>query len=165
MAEDGIRALVSALPAIIDDPISREARREALYGAWLCGSCLGATTMSLHHKLCHNLGGILNRPHAQTHTVVLPHALAFNQSYAPDAAASVARALGRVEDAALELARLSRAWGAPTSLDELGMAREDIPRVVEASLANPYANPREVTEDGLTALLTAAWAGDEPSAH
>ena len=61
------------------DSSDPEARSNALYGSWLCGACLGATTMSLHHKLCHALGGTLNLPHAQTHTVVLPHALAFNQ--------------------------------------------------------------------------------------
>jgi hypothetical protein len=28
-------------------------RSDALYGAWSCGAVSGATTMSLHHKLCH----------------------------------------------------------------------------------------------------------------
>jgi 4-hydroxy-tetrahydrodipicolinate synthase len=36
--------------------------------------CLGAVGMALHHKLCHTLGGLFNLPHAETHTVVLPHA-------------------------------------------------------------------------------------------
>src|SRR3546814_10972932 len=36
---------------------NREARSEALYGAWLCGLCLGAVGMALHHKLCRTLGG------------------------------------------------------------------------------------------------------------
>jgi maleylacetate reductase len=51
--------------------------------------------MSLHHKLCHTLGGSYNLPHAETHTVVLPHALAYNASAAPDAMARIARALGK----------------------------------------------------------------------
>ncbi|MGH3976944.1 MAG: maleylacetate reductase, partial [Pseudonocardiaceae bacterium] len=68
MAEDGVRALAAALPRIAADPADHAARSEALYGSWLCGACLGATTMSLHHKLCHALGGTLNLSHAQTHT-------------------------------------------------------------------------------------------------
>lgn len=64
MAEEGIRALTSALPGIRANPEDREARSDALYGAWLCGTCLGSTTMSLHHKICHVLGGTLNLPHA-----------------------------------------------------------------------------------------------------
>ena len=41
MAEEGIRSLAQALPGIADDPQDRAARRDALYGAWLCGTCLG----------------------------------------------------------------------------------------------------------------------------
>ena len=67
---------------------------DALYGAWLCGTVLGAVGMALHHKLCHTLGGTFNLPHAETHTVVLPHALAYNRAAAPEAIARIARALG-----------------------------------------------------------------------
>ena len=39
--------------------------------------------MGLHHKLCHTLGGSFNLPHAEVHTVVLPHALAYNAAARP----------------------------------------------------------------------------------
>ncbi|MFX7739784.1 iron-containing alcohol dehydrogenase, partial [Acinetobacter baumannii] len=80
-------------------PSDPDARADALYGAWLCGSCLGSVGMALHHKLCHTLGGSFDLPHAETHTVVLPHAAAYNAAAAPDALARVAKALG-VTDAA-----------------------------------------------------------------
>jgi maleylacetate reductase len=99
MAEEGIRSLARALPGIIDNPHDREARADALYGAWLCGACLGAVGMALHHKLCHVLGGAFDLPHAETHTIVLPHAAAYNAPAAPDAMERIARALG-VTDAA-----------------------------------------------------------------
>ena len=73
---------------------------DAQYGAWLCGAVLGATTMSLHHKLCHTLGGTLDLPHAQTHTVVLPHVLAYNAPAAPQAVTALSRALGGADDPA-----------------------------------------------------------------
>jgi len=72
MAEEGVRALADALPDLVADGADLDARARAQYGA-----CLGATTMSLHHKLCHALGGTLDLPHAPTHTVVLPHVLAY----------------------------------------------------------------------------------------
>jgi maleylacetate reductase len=50
--------------------------------------------MALHHKLCHALGGTFNLPHAETHTVLLPHAIAYNAAAAPEAVARMARALG-----------------------------------------------------------------------
>jgi ABC-type branched-subunit amino acid transport system permease subunit len=50
--------------------------------------------MSLHHKLCHVLGGSFDLPHAQTHAIVLPHATAYNAAAAPEAMMRIARALG-----------------------------------------------------------------------
>ncbi|KAJ5789644.1 uncharacterized protein N7518_006655 [Penicillium psychrosexuale] len=45
-ALEGIRALASSLPEIIEKPSSQSARSKALYGAWLCGTCLGSVDMS-----------------------------------------------------------------------------------------------------------------------
>ena len=163
MAEEGARALAAALPRVVADGSDLAGRGEAQYGAWLCGAVLAATTMSLHHKLCHTLGGTLDLPHAQTHTVVLPHALAFNQPAAPEAVAALSRALGGVPDPARELWELAGRLGAPRSLAELGMAEADVPRIAELAVASPYANPRPVTRDGVEALLRAAWAGRPPA--
>jgi maleylacetate reductase len=162
MAEEGARALATALPRVVADGHDLEARGEAQYGAWLCGAVLAATTMSLHHKLCHTLGGTLDLPHAPTHTVVLPHALSYNQPAAPGAVAALSRALGGVPDPARELWDFAGRLGAPRSLAELGMQESDIPRIAELAVANPYANPRPVTREGIEFLLRAAWAGDPP---
>lgn len=164
MAEEGVRALAAALPDIVADGTDLDARARAQYGAWLCGACLGATTMSLHHKLCHTLGGTLDLPHAPTHTVVLPHALAYNQGAAPKAVAALSRALGTPADPATSLWDLAARLSAPRSLRELGMPESAIDRIVQVTLANPYANPREVTAEGLGRLLRTAWAGQPPTA-
>jgi maleylacetate reductase len=167
MAEEGTRALAAALPRIVADGGDLEARAEAQYGAWLCGAVLAATTMSLHHKLCHTLGGTLDLPHAQTHTVVLPHALAYNQPAAPDAVAALSRALGGTSDPARELWELAGRLDAPRSLAELGMQEADIAAIAGLAVAegggSSYRNPRPVTRDGVEALLRAAWAGDAPT--
>jgi maleylacetate reductase len=163
MAEEGVRALAAALPQVVADGGDLGARAEAQYGAWLCGAVLAATTMSLHHKLCHTLGGTLDLPHAQTHTVVLPHALAYNQPAAPEAMAALSRALGGVPDPARELWELAGRLGAPRSLRELGMAEDDISRIAELAVTDPYANPRPVSRDGIEALLRTAWTGAPPA--
>src|SRR5580698_424094 len=90
MACEGIAALAKALPAIVAQPDDRDARWQALYGAWLSGVCLGAVGMGLHHKLCHTLGGAFDLPHAETHTIVLPHALAYNSRAIQPAMACIA---------------------------------------------------------------------------
>jgi maleylacetate reductase len=162
MAEEGVRALATALPRVVADGADIDARAEAQYGAWLCGAVLGATTMSLHHKLCHTLGGTLDLPHAPTHTVVLPHALAYNAPAAPQAVAALTRALGGAADPARELWDLAGRLSAPRSLRELGMTEADVPRIADLAVASPYANPRPVTRAAVEALLRSAWSGEPP---
>jgi len=155
MAEEGIRALARALP------LRAAARDEALYGAWLCGVVLGATQMSLHHKLCHVLGGTFGLPHAETHAVLLPHVIAYNAAAAPDAIGRVAGALS-VPSAAAGIFDLARALGAPASLEAIGLRRAELDRAAEVAVANPYANPRMVTRDGVRSLLEDAFRGRRP---
>ena len=162
MAAEGIAALARALPTIASDPADKAARSDALYGAWLCGSCLGAVGMALHHKLCHVLGGSFDLPHAETHTIILPHALAYNLPAAPDAQARLFPILGR--DPARALYDLAGAVGAKRGLRHLGMAEMDIDDAVQRALANPYWNPRPLEAGPLRALLARAWAGEAPGA-
>jgi maleylacetate reductase len=163
MAEEGIRSLARALPGIVEDPRDRAARSDALYGAWLCGTCLGAVGMALHHKLCHVLGGAFDLPHAETHTIVLPHAVAYNASAAPDAMDRVANALGAT-DAAQGLFELAGRLGAKQALRDIGMLADGIEQALKAAMAAPYWNPRPIEEGGLRDLLTRAWNGDPPRA-
>ncbi|MER6124582.1 maleylacetate reductase [Streptomyces sp. NPDC001795] len=163
MAEEGARAMAEALPLLTVDPEDLEARGRALYAAWLCGACLGSTTMGLHHKLCHVLGGTFGLPHAETHTVVLPYVLAYNAPAAPQAIAALNRALG-AEDAPRALWDLTGRLGAPRSLAELGLKEEDL-RVAAAQVTGqPYTNPRRVTADGVLGVLRAAYEGRQPEA-
>src|SRR3546814_20136018 len=99
---EGIRVLTGALPVIIANPADVEARAQALYGAWLCGTCLGQVGMALHHKICHTLGGLCDLPHAETHSIILPHAMAYNH-VATDSLTRIARALGVDGNAAVPL--------------------------------------------------------------
>lgn len=157
MAAEGARAFAAALPAIGGDD-DADARSEALYGAWLCGATLGATTMGLHHKLCHVLGGTLDLPHAATHAVVLPHVMAHNLVAATGAAA-ILRDVWGTTDPARYVQELARALDVPGSLAELGMREGDVDRVVEEVVASPYANPRAVKASDVRSIVVAAWSG------
>jgi len=161
-AKDGIRALHASLPRITDDPLNVEARTGALYGAWLCAMCLGHSGVALHHKLCHVLGGSFDLPHAETHTAVLPHALAYNAPSVPDAMAALREVLG-TETPAAGLFRLAERVGAKTALRDLGMPETGIDKVVEITLANPYWNPRPLRASAIRELVHAAWAGICPT--
>jgi alcohol dehydrogenase class IV len=163
MAEEGIRALADALPSIMDKPGDRDARGQALYGAWLCGICLGTVGMALHHKLCHTLGGTFELPHAETHTIVLPHAVAYNAPSAPDAMARIARAIG-ASDAAQGLYDLARRLNAKLALRDVGMPESGIDKAADLAVTNAYWNPRPLERNAIRDLIARAWSGTAPSA-
>ena len=164
LAEQGITTLARALPQIVREPKNRGARSDALFGAWACGTCLGAVGMALHHKLCHTLGGSFDLPHAETHTIVLPHAAAYNTPAATEAMARVARALG-ADDAAQGLFGLARGLGAPIALKDIGMRESGLEQAAEIAAAAPYWNPRPIERDAIRALLDDAFHGRPPRAH
>ena len=161
MAEEGIRTLAQSLPRIVADLGDLDARGDALYGAWLAGISLGAVGMALHHKLCHTLGGSFNLPHAETHTIVLPQAVAYNSDAAPEAMRRIGRALGGKEPAT-GLYDLAAAIGAPLALKEIGLQEQDLDRAAEIATRNPYYNPRPVLRDGIRRLLEDAFHGRRP---
>jgi len=161
LAVEGIRALARSLPVVVREPKNLEARADALYGAWLGGTVLGAVGMAIHHKLCHTLGGSFNLPHAEVHTVILPYAAAYNQSAVPDAIRVVAEALG-AKSAAQGIYDLSVRIGAPIALKDIGMPVDGLDRAAEIATQNPYYNPRPVEYSGVRTLLEDAYYGKRP---
>ncbi|GJG96652.1 maleylacetate reductase [Cupriavidus pauculus] len=168
MAREGIAALGKALPVIARRSSSTneayfEARHDALYGAWLCGAVLGSVTVGLHHKLCHTLGGTFNLPHAEVHTIILPHALAYNARAASGAMADIATSL-RAEGSFAPAAMFDFAvsLGAPTALRDFGLHERDLARACELALRDQYPNPRPLEAEGIKQLLSDAYAGRRP---
>lgn len=156
-ASEGIRRMSRALPVISTNPGDRAAREDALLGAHFAGRALDMTSMGLHHKLAHILGGSFGMPHAESHAALLPWVTAWNGAVAVAAMERIAAALG-VEDAATGLADLSRRIGIKP-LSELGFSRESIPRAVDLALGLSFPNPRKVEADGVRWILESALTG------
>ena len=160
MAVDGLRALKAALPALMLDPADREARDTALYGAWLCGTVLGGVGMSIHHKLCHTLGGALDLPHAETHAILLPHTIGYVEAGVPKALAPVAALFGG--RAGRGLYDFARSLGAPLRLIDLGVREEQLDALALQATANAYWTPRPLHRAAIRDLLGRALTGDAP---
>ena len=161
MAEAALTALIESLPRIRARPEDLDARSLALRGAWLSGCCLGVTSMSLHHKLCHTLGGTFNLPHAQTHAIMLPHSMGYNLASAPEARRTLVRVFGS-QNPALALEEFARGLSLPRALREVGMPEAAIDAAAELAVINPYPNPRTLERNALRGLLARAWAGAPP---
>ena len=155
MAEEGIRALGSALPRIGKNAGDRAARRDALYGAWLAAPCLPArrwpcTTSSV---MCSAAASTCRMPRPMRSSCRTP--AADNAEAAPEAIGGVARALGVRAPAGLF--DLTRQAGAPVSLRELGMAEANLDRAADLAVADPYWNPRPIEREAIRQLLADAW--------
>ena len=152
---DALRRMSAALAA--EGP---NAADELLYGAHLSGLVMAQSGMAFHHKLCHVLGGF-GLPHSETHTILLPHAIAYNQKAAPVALRAVAEAIG-AQTAAGGMWDLAKSSGAPMLLTDIGFNTSDISRAVDLVMTNPYPNPRPMEPSAIAATLQAACDGDRP---
>ncbi|KAJ7164417.1 iron-containing alcohol dehydrogenase [Mycena filopes] len=166
LAEQGIARLVSALPILVKDLHNVEARSDALFGAWACGMCLGGVSMALHHKLCHTLGGTFNLPHSETHTILLPYTIAYNEPYAGPAMANAGRILGAAADGSSVAGRLfdlAKGLGAPYALKDIGMKEGDLERAADGAMGSPYPNPAPLERGRILGLLRDAYEGKRPA--
>jgi alcohol dehydrogenase class IV len=121
--------------------------------------------MSLHHKLCHTIGGSFNLPHAETHTILLPHTFAYNSPAVPAASRELADALPDSDgDPIKGLNLLLERLGVPRALKSFGMKEEDINRAASIAAQNPYSNPRKIEEERIRRLVRRAWAGEQARA-
>ena len=161
LAERALEILGASLPALMGSPGDMQTREALLLAAHFAGMALGMTTMGLHHRICHVLGGSFGLPHAETHAAVLPYVTAFNRAAAPGAMRAIATALG-ADDAARGLHRLNREVGLTATLADLGLREDDLSRAAGIVADSVHSNPAAVTFDGVLGVLRAAWVGGEP---
>lgn len=162
LAIEGIEAFTSALPRVLEAPCDLEARADTQRGAGACGAVLGQLGMALHHKLCNTLGGTFDLHHAETHAIILPHAIHYNSEAVPDQLAPVADILSG-DAPGPELWQFAKAMHAPLVLRDLGLSEPELDRAADLATVNPYWNPREVTRSGIRELLQSEWRGEAPA--
>jgi alcohol dehydrogenase class IV len=139
-----------------EDPAERN--REALaLGSILCGYAIDSGSFALHHVICQTLVRICDSPHAGTNAAILPRAMAFMTSRAPDGLTPLATALGTEPDA-IE-ARILELGGNPPGLGTLGADRSKLPQALESMLLRPELafTPDPPTRNELEQLIDQAW--------
>jgi maleylacetate reductase len=163
LALDGARRLHRHLPrAYATTDVA--ARGQVLIAACLAGIALGTVGTSLHHALCHLLGGMFDAPHAEAHAIVLPYAVSYLQPAVPDAALRLAEAMD-TEPASLarHIWSLAQAVGTPRGLQAIGITEQQIELAATAAVAKNLASPRPLEHDALYTMLHAAWTGEPPA--
>jgi maleylacetate reductase len=162
VALDGARRLKRYLPAAYasDDPA---VRGHVLIAAGQAGLALGTVGTSLHHALCHLLGGMFDTPHAETHAIMLPYVVSYLKPAVPEAARRLAQALDTTEDdLAVSIWSLAQSVGTPAGLRSIGIREEQVTAITRAALERNLPSPRPLEYDPLHAALHAAWTGQPP---
>ncbi len=140
MCRNALVQFCDFLPRLVTDPQDIASRRATLYVAWCCSTALGQVSMALHHKLCHTLGGAFKTQRAETHAILLPHTVAFNEVAVPELLAPIAQVFG--SPAGCGLHDFAAALGAPQRLSDLALTEADLDRAAEIAVQTPYPNPR-----------------------
>jgi maleylacetate reductase len=160
LATAAIRRLVAALPRVVDDPRDLAGHAECLAGACMAGAAFAQVGGGIHHRTCHVLGGGWDLPHAETHAVVLPHAVELVAPTAPEAMAELAAALGG--DPASTLDDLRGALGLPGSLAAIGMPDAGLGEAAERIAAGSVGDPLAGDRQAVRTMLEHAQRGDRP---
>jgi alcohol dehydrogenase class IV len=152
----GAPLIVDALPRVLADPQSRDAREALLHGAAHAGEALGHAGLALAHAMAQALGGTYGLPHGAMNALCLAPALEFNRALVPEAVARFGAAIGGDPvERTRDLARL----GGFIRLRDFGIPREDLPSLAEAAAARGgnKANPRPATPAEIEELLAPIW--------
>jgi maleylacetate reductase len=162
-AVEGARLIATWLPAACSAPDAASVRA-LLWASCLAGRAYGTVGGSLHHSLCHLLGGFAGLPHAPTHAVVLPQVVAFLAPSLGPELGQLADVLGTTRaDVAGAIWDLGAAAGTPAGLRALGLAADSLPAIADALIERDPPSPRPVSRADALALVTAAWDGARPS--
>ena len=161
LAKESIRNIAQNLEASLDEKAAQRYKDKVLYGAYLAGTCLGSVGMSLHHKVCHALGGAFNLPHADIHCFMLPYSLSYNSPAIPDMLQELKDELAA--DPVDFIYKLSQKVGHYPTLKAFGLAAEDLERAVDLILAKPYYNPVKLDRKRILKMLNLAFEGVCPT--
>lgn len=171
LALEAVASIGGSLRTAVNDPHDLPAREAMAYGSLLAGMAFGSAGTHLSHALQYPIGALSKTPHGLGTGLMLPYVM---QALLPEAVprlAEVARALGGGDAADDVLARqaieavrgLTMDIGIPSTLAEIGITADQLPRIARLSLTvSRLANnsPLVPTFELFMSILEAAFSGD-----
>jgi maleylacetate reductase len=162
-AVEGARLLLDRLPVAYSSP-DVDVRGDVQWASCLAGHVFGTVGASLHHSLCHLLGGLYDLPHAEMHAVVLPHVVELLLPAVRPQLEPLAAVVGvAVDELPGALWDCGAQVGTPHGLRAIGMSVSDVPAAAEALVARNPPSPVALDLDNARALIEAATYGDRPT--
>ncbi len=146
LALHGLRLFSWGLLRTKDFPEDMDARLACQQASWLAASTIGRVTYGASHGIGHALGAAADVPHGHTSCVMLPHVMRYNAAITGAKQEMISQALGATGAAADAVARLIADLGQPTTLRAVGVKREQLPAIAEASMKSAWvrSNPQPI---------------------
>ncbi|WP_368854144.1 alcohol dehydrogenase-like regulatory protein ErcA [Desulfovibrio sp. JC022] len=168
LALDAIEQVSGNLPAAINDPKNLELRGQVMLGSMEAGLAFSNAILGAVHAMAHSLGGHLDLPHGECNAILLPHVVRANYPSAVARYSRVAEKMGvsiaektdgQICDELVQaVLNLSRAAGINQSLGDLGLIRDEIPKLAEMALKDAcmVTNPVELSQEDVEKIYEAA---------
>ena len=161
LALHALRIFAEALPRTRAAPGDLDARLACQQASWLAASTIARVNYGASHGIGHALGAFADVPHGHTSCVMLPHVMRYNEAATGEKQKMIAAALGRTDVRPADaVAGLIAALGQPVTLRAVGVRREQLPAIAEASMKNLWVrtNPQPIrSPEDVMRLLEAAW--------
>jgi alcohol dehydrogenase class IV len=166
-ALNAIGRIAGHLGRVMAGPGDLDARAEVLLGSTEAGLAFSNAILGAVHSLAHSLGGFLDLPHGECNAILLPYVMAHNFDFCPGRFRDIGRAMGRdlpPDDAAAREAlteavqQLKAEAGITRRLGDLGVTREDLPRLAANAANDPcmLTNPGAVDAQDLESIYAQA---------
>lgn len=145
------------IAAALDEDPAERGRADLALGSILCGYAIDSAAFALHHVVCQTLVRLCGGTHAGVNATILPRAMAFMTSRAPDGLEPLATTIGTIP-ANIE-SRILDLGGNPSGLGDQGADKSKLPEAIDAMLLRPELafTPEPPTRDDLEALIESAW--------
>ena len=146
-AREAVRRIFRYLPQAIEHPRDMTARQQVMFGSLAAGLAFSNASLGAVHAMAHSIGGMFDLPHGECNSLLIDHVVRLNWPRAGHRYATLADSLavsleGLSPDAACEtvigaLAGLKQRIGITATLGDLGIGREDIPRLARLAVGDP----------------------------
>jgi alcohol dehydrogenase class IV len=163
------RSLLTAHRSPFDAAAREDVMRASLYG----GIALGTGGTAAAHALQYPIGALTHTPHGFGTGALIPYVMRFNLPARVEEFGRIADALGasvgaddpvtRAHAGIAAVDALVDGLGIPTTLTELGVREDQLPRIAEDGLTAKRLvenNPRPVDGAAMLAIARAAFEGD-----
>lgn len=163
-----VELIVNNLPRVVVEPSDLEARGNMLVAANLAGMAMSLSYLGLAHSIANALTKVGGVPHGMAVGMMLSEVIRFNQKVVSDHYCRLAECVvgpkcpTRPDACSEALADYVHSFGVnlgmPSTLGAIGIARDQIPLLVEEALrqATIKSNPRQPSANELAALLQSA---------